>query len=134
MFPRTLRRFLPLALAVSMALTACGDDMGPIQPAGGLEITLSPIALSLAPGGIEEVDVNVIRSGAFDGDVTIQAIGLPAGVTAAPLTIAAVESFGTLTLEAGATATAGASTVTVTASGAAVDDATAELALTVAPG
>jgi hypothetical protein len=131
MMPRTFRRCLPLVLLVALASTACDDAAGPVDPAGGLEVTLAPIALSLAPGAIEEVSVNVIRSGEFDGEVTLRVLGLPAGVTAAPLTIPANESFGTITLEATATATAGASTVTVTASGASVDDASAELALTV---
>jgi len=131
MLPRTLRRTFPLALLVALATAACDDETGPIEPDGGLEITLAPIALSLTPGSIEEVSVNVIRSGEFDGEVTIQVLGLPAGVTAAPLSIPAGDSFGTLTLEVTATAAAGASTVTVTASGASVDAASAELALTV---
>ena len=130
----TVRRCLPLVLLLALASTACDDATGPIQPAGDLEITLAPIALSLQPGGTAGVEVNVIRSGDFAGDVTVRVTGLPAGVTAAPLTIPAPDRFGTLRLEAALSAGAGASTVSVTASGASVDDAAADQALTVGGG
>jgi uncharacterized membrane protein len=122
-----------MALAVAVAASACDDDDDALT-AGAVEITLSPISLTLAAGASEDVTVNVVRTGAFDGDVTLEASGLPEGVTVQSATVSAAETSGTLTFVADATAADADTTVTVTASGGSIEDATAELSLTVGAG
>lgn len=124
------RRLLPLTLVATIWGTGCDADTA--QP-GGFEITLAPISLTLATGASADVEVNIVRIGTFNGLVTVEASGLPAGVTAAPLTVPSDDDFGTLTFTAASTAESAAATVTVTAT-ASVDEATAQLALTVTAG
>jgi hypothetical protein len=118
-----------LALTLTTTIWGAGCDADTAQP-GGLEITLAPISLTLAPGASADVEVNIVRIGTFDGQVAVHASNLPAGVTSAPLTVLADADFGTLTFTAASTAGGAAATVTVTAT-ASVDEASAQLALTV---
>jgi hypothetical protein len=57
-------------------------------------------AASLPVGGTRPIDLLVVRREGFAGDVLIEAEGLPAGVSAPPLTIPAKANRGTLVLTA----------------------------------
>jgi hypothetical protein len=54
----------------------------------------------LRKGGVAPIRVNVFRKDGFDGDVRIEAEGLPPGVHSVPATIASDENFATLVLVA----------------------------------
>src|SRR6185312_6604307 len=61
----------------------------------------TPDALSLLRGKSVTVRVNLERVGTFAGPVEVTAANLPPGVTCKPITIAANQTSGTLTLQAG---------------------------------
>lgn len=67
----------------------------------------------LRKGGTELIDVMVFRTEGFDGEVTVSVDGLPAGVTAAPVTIAAGQFVGSFVLAAAEDAPESMSLVTV---------------------
>jgi hypothetical protein len=67
------------------------------------------------------VTVTITRIGGFSGSVTVSASGLPANVSAPPITIAAGDTTGTLSLTAASTAAAVSNAnVTVTGTGSGV--------------
>lgn len=67
----------------------------------------------LRKGGAELIDVMVFRTEGFDGEVTVSVDGLPAGVTAAPVTIGAGQFVGAIVLAAAEDAPESMSLVTV---------------------
>src|SRR3954466_8286013 len=96
---------LPLLALVAGASGCTGDDAslcsGPecaTDPtaSGGFELTGSS-AVALVQGGTVDLDVTITRSG-FDGPVNATASGLPAGVAATPLVIAAGATSGKVSL------------------------------------
>ncbi|MGC8643257.1 MAG: hypothetical protein ACP5XB_25645 [Isosphaeraceae bacterium] len=74
-----------------------------VRPA---EITLSTAAVEVKPGGTAEVKGKVVRNGAFKEPVTVRLSGLPAGLTADPVTVAPTSSDFTLKIQADAQAAA----------------------------
>jgi hypothetical protein len=94
-------------------------------------LTTSPSSVSLSPGETATVSVVVSRSGGFTGEVvaSLDASGLPAGVTAPSVTIPSTSTTGMLTLTASATAAAASGTVTVRGKAAGLDDRTTALSL-----
>lgn len=133
MRPPRFLRLLPLALATTVVAVACGDDEDTLGP-GDLAITVSPTSLTLDAGTSEDVQVNVVRSGSFSGNVSLSADGLPAGVTAQTTTVLPAEGSGDLTFVADETAEAATATVTIRATGTGVSEATTQLTLTVVEG
>ncbi len=95
--------------------TGTGSDGGGV--AATLTATTSP-SIALAAGGTASLGVTIARGG-WDGDVSVQATGLPSGITAASITIAKGATTGTLALHASADAKAG--DLTVDASGDGLD-------------
>lgn len=77
------------------------------------EVEAGPEAADLSPGGSVEVNITVRRLGSFAGPVAITAANLPAGVTAAPLTLAPNQDKGKLKLTASADARSGSVQVRV---------------------
>ena len=67
------------------------------------------------PGGAEAFELYVHRTDGFTGPVTVTASGLPAGVTAKPLTIGAAARWGTLVLSVAPDAAPATGAFTVTA-------------------
>jgi hypothetical protein len=55
-------------------------------------LDLAAPGLEIKPGAIVELKGKVVRKGAFDGPVTVKINGLPAGLKADPVTVAANES------------------------------------------
>jgi len=104
---------LPLVIAASVTAAGCGSD-GSVGP-GELQVAPAHTALTLAAGATTELGVTIARGGGFDGAVTLDAEGLPAGVTVQGATIAADETTGVLTFAADPTAPSDTATVTITA-------------------
>jgi hypothetical protein len=75
-------------------------------------------------GGTQAYDVYVQRIDGYTGAVTITAAGLPAGVTAQPLTIGPAARWGVLVLTVQPTATAFTGTISLTATGTTPDGKT----------
>ena len=73
--------------------------------------------LSIPAGGSAKLQVVVLRLGGWKGPVTITAGDLPAGVTAAPTTIAAGKPVAQLTLKAGPKTPPGLSLIRLSATG-----------------
>ena len=102
-----------LLLAAAFSLTACDGATG---NAGSFQIGVSPSAINIAQGASASVTLTLLRSGGFDGVVSIAISGSPNGVSA---TMDPPQFSGTTTdvrvdLTAAATATLGTSTVTIT--------------------
>jgi len=99
-----------LALAASLVFTACGGggDGAPIdatQPENSaFTLTLSADKALVLQGDSATLTVQLQRKGSFDGAVAVALAGLPAGVTAAPVTIAAGATSATVTVTAAGTA------------------------------
>lgn len=134
--PAVLRRISGLTLLAT--LVACGSsspsEPGPPPPppqTPAFTMALGATTLAALQGETAQLTVTVVRSGGFAGAVNVTAEGLPAGATAAPITIAAGSTTGQLSIVLAAGATLGNSTVTVRGTGAGLDPRTATVALTV---
>ena len=125
-----VRRLVTAMIAATTLVACSGGDDG-TEPTPEINIALSSPTLSIVQGGNGTVTVTLTRSGGFTGDITIAVEGLPANVTAAPLTVASTATSGVLTLTAAATASAATTNLTVRATGSGVTAKTAPLALTV---
>src|SRR5688572_1931623 len=104
-----------LLVAAAFSLTACD---GPTENSGSFQIGVSPPVINIAQGGSASVTITLLRSGGFDGVVSLVIAGSPNGVSA---TMDPPQFSGTTTdvrvdLTAAATATLGTSTVTITGS------------------
>jgi len=124
-----------ILLALSaLGLSACsggdGGSTGP-GPGGSFTLSLATGTIPINQGSAADVTVNVVRGGGFAGAVNITVQGLPAGVSAAALSIPGGSASGTLTLTAAANATAGSATITVRGTATGVDAASATAFLTV---
>lgn len=118
MTPKILARALALCGLVSLA--ACGGGSpapAPEQnqgtppapapapaPTGGFTLTLSTDRALVIQGRTAELTASVTRHGSFDGAVLVELKGLPAGVSAAPVLIAAGATSARVTLAARADA------------------------------
>jgi hypothetical protein len=125
------------ALLASLFLAACGGSE-PTDPGGNnggqtpsISLAVGSPTLTLAQGGTGQVAVTITRSGGFTGAVTVSVEGLPAGITAQPLSLGSTQTSGVLQVVAAGTATAGSAALTVRATGTGVSAQTATVALTV---
>src|SRR5690606_14023701 len=98
-------------LALCAALGACGFDGGGGGPDGGarpgVELTAGEGAIRLRAGGSAVVLVTLERTGGWEGDLVLEASGLPGGVVANPVTLPAGTSEAVITLNATASAQQG---------------------------
>lgn len=132
-----------LGLPVGLGLGACSDpapaelpgpDAGTIpdpEPAA-LELLPAALGLPVVQGRTATLDLVVRRDARVVGAVTITASGLPAGVTADPLTLAEGVLTGALTLRATATAPHSLPTAVTLRATAGADAAMATVDVTVA--
>ena len=81
------------------------------------EVEAGPEAADLSPGGSVEVNVTVRRLGGFAGPVEITTADLPAGLTAAPLTLAPNQDKGKLKITASAEARSGSGQIRIVGKG-----------------
>jgi hypothetical protein len=104
-------------------------------PAPDFTLAVIPPSLTVQQGQSQTAEVQITRSGGFDGAVTLAAEGLPSGVTAAFAPAAPTSNTSTLTLTAAAGAAVGTANLAVkgTAAGISGERSTA-LALTVTQG
>ena len=102
-------------------------------PTPGITVTSGAATANVAQGQSTTVGVSLARTGGFDGNVTLSAEGLPAGVTATfdPVILAGSQTASTLTLAATEATPVGNHTITITGSGTGVDPKTATVTLTV---
>jgi Bacterial pre-peptidase C-terminal domain len=94
------------------------DLIGPILAVGEpapLTLSMATPSLNLPGGATAEIRVTVTRRGEAKGPVTVTATGLPAGVTAEPLTIPEGASEGMLVLKSAPDAASASGTLLVTA-------------------
>lgn len=117
------------------AFVACGSDASSPDAGGSLGLAAPSSTVRIPREQTTEVPLTLTRGGVA-GDVVVEVTGLPAGVAAAPLTIAAGTDAGTLALTADATTELTATaTLTLTATaGAATGDADLSVLLTGRPG
>jgi hypothetical protein len=91
----------------------------PQQPPPAPGVTTPPATLlwgaNLRPGGVLPISVMAFRSGGFAGDITLDATGLPPGVTCPPVMMSAGTSVATLLLVADEKAAPWAGPVCITA-------------------
>jgi subtilase family serine protease len=92
-------------------------------------LSASPSSVSVTQGGSSTSAITVTDVGGFSGSVTLQATGLPSGVTAS-FSPNPTSSTSTLTLTATSTATTGTATVTITGTSGSLT-ATTTISLTV---
>jgi uncharacterized delta-60 repeat protein len=97
---------------------AAADAEASTTDAGPLSLSLSPAVVHLLRGQAAALAVTVDREG-YAGDLHVELQGLPTGVTATGLTIAAGSSIGTLALSATTSATLGPAPLTVGSTGSA---------------
>lgn len=126
---RSFRSVFPAATLVAFLLTGCGGSS--TSAGGSFTLTLSSGTLIITQGASGVVTVTIVRDGDFAGAITITVEGLPTGVTADALTIAAGGTSGQLTLAGALAAALGNTDLTVRGSGSGVADRTATLELTV---
>ena len=102
-------------------------------PAPAITLAVGSSTGTIVQGATTNIPVTVTRTNGFTGAITVTAEGLPSGVTASPLSIAAGATTGTLVLTATAAAapTTTPASVVVRASGTGVTSQTATVALTV---
>src|SRR5690606_22837805 len=89
-----------------------------------LSIAVAPDTVDLTRGATATATVNVTRGGGFEGAVAVGREGLPAGVTASTLTVAAGANSGQVALTATASAAQGVHAVTARGTGEGVSAAT----------
>ncbi len=85
---------------------------GPMQP----NVAQQPDALHLRQGGNQHLDVYAARRDGFNGEITVAAEGLPAGVTSAPVTIGPGQVYAPIIFSAADNAPVGVGAVKITGS------------------
>jgi hypothetical protein len=126
MYLRPLR-VASLAALVSAVLVSCsGGDSGPTDPGEtpSFSLTVNPTTILIDQGASGTLTVTIARAGGFSGSVQVTAEDLPPGVTAAPLSVAAGSTSGSLVLSAATDAMVGQGSFTVRGAGSGVDPAT----------
>ena len=127
-----------MATALSAALlVGCGGDGGGgdggTGPASGIEVSLDPGSLTLAPGASGTATVTVRRSGGASGSVELELTGAPNGVTASfePRRLRGDAETSTLTVAVGDGVAEGEYSLQVRASGTEVGEESKRLSLAV---
>ncbi len=132
----------PTAAPGTSTITVTASGSGVTAQQTTVTLTVPTPAITLVAGAntativqsaTTTIPVTVTRTNGFTGPIDVAVTGLPAGITAGPLSIADGATTGTLTLTASAAAVASATPVniTLTASGTGVTAQTATVALTV---
>lgn len=121
-FYRTSLKWTYLALCPILAFTpGCGGGAsgsgGAPQLMPDFSITLQPPSVAVALGTSQNLSIQLTPLHGFAGQVSVTVVGLPAGVSAAPLTITVSTSSatGTLQLTADVTAPIGSASATLQA-------------------
>lgn len=127
------------ALPLVAALVACGSDPSgpaptpppppPATPAFTLALTGG--AVTILQGETATLGVSVTRSGGFTGAVTVSVEGLPAGATAAPVTIAGSATTGQVTITTTGAVVVGTASLTLRGTGTGVEPRTIAVGLTI---
>ena len=127
--PGTLPTLAGVAL---LALAGCNDNNNDIvDPDPSFEMSVEPDSVTLLPGEMTTLDVEIERTGGFDGTVDVMVEDLPEGVTAEDTSIGSAATSATVTLEADAEAPEGAATAQVRGTGTGVDDQVETVQVTV---
>ena len=112
---------------VSLALTLTA------APTPAISLTSTPVAVSIVAGSNGITAIGISRLGGFTGDVTLEVLGLPLGVTrvfsANPVNAAGNSS--TLTIATSGAAVAGIYNLTVRGTGTGISEATTTVAVTI---
>ncbi|WP_027480655.1 hypothetical protein [Deinococcus pimensis] len=95
---------------LTASLVACGGGApaptpnpgggDPTPTPGAFDLSVSTARLPVLTGGSATLTVNVTRQSGFTGPVTVALQGLPAGASAAPVTVAADQTSATMTVSA----------------------------------
>lgn len=120
--------------AVGAGLLACGGSGDTSHSSGGsISLTLGSHSGSVPAGGMAQVSASILRSGGYNGDVTIVVEGVPAGVTgtATAIETTAATTTATIVIAAQASTTPGSYPLTVRVMGTGISDATSEFTLAV---
>jgi subtilase family serine protease len=104
-----------------------------VTPIAGFSLTASPSSLTLVQGTNGTSIITVVPIGAFTGNVTLSASGMPSGVTAS-FNPGNTATTSTLTLTASSTATLGTATVSISGtSGSLTNTATVSVTVNAVP-
>lgn len=103
-----------------------------VAPVPDFSLALVPDTLSVTRGTSGSVTVNLTRQNGFTGEATVSLANPPAGVSAAPVTLAPGDSSAALTLNVSGSAALGSQTLTVQGTGLGLTR-TAALSLSVTP-
>lgn len=112
---RVFHRWLLLLSCVACSVTSCTKQS---SASGDFSLSVAPTSIALNAGGVtQQVIVTVTAINSFSSSVAIAVSGLPAGVTAAPVSVTVAPGASqAITLTASASAAAGTSTITLTGS------------------
>ena len=112
---RVFHRWLLLLSCVACSVTSCTKQS---SASGDFSLSVAPTSIALNAGGVtQQVIVTVTAINTFSSSVAIAVSGLPAGVTAAPVSVTVAPGASqTITLTASASAAAGTTTITLTGS------------------
>ena len=112
---RVFHRWLLLLSCVACSVTSCTKQS---SASGDFSLSVAPTSIALNAGGVtQQVIVTVTAINTFSSSVAIAVSGLPAGVTAAPVSVTVAPGASqAITLTASASAAAGTSTITLTGS------------------
>ncbi|MDB4979785.1 MAG: toxin [Myxococcales bacterium] len=94
-----------------------GNEGGTPNDSGASHLSVKPTSLVLRRGGSADLTVDLARGAELTGTVTARLSGLPAGVAAAPATLAPAATTAIVHLTALASATLGPATITLDADG-----------------
>jgi len=112
---RVFNRWLLLLSCVACSVTSCTKQS---SASGDFSLSVAPTSIALNAGGVtQQVIVTVTAINSFSSSVAMAVSGLPAGVTAAPVSVTVAPGASqAITLTASASAAAGTSTITLTGS------------------
>ncbi len=112
---RIFSRWLLLLSCVACSVTSCSKQS---SASGDFSLSAAPATISLTAGGAtQQVTVTVTAINSFSSPVAVAISGLPAGVTAVPVSLSVSPGGSqTITLTAAASAAAGTSAITLTGS------------------
>lgn len=131
------RRLVTILLTAlpTVALAGCGPSGDGTGPSPGFELAVGSPSLTVSVGSAVVNAVTVTRAEGFEGAVTVTIDGLPAGVVAAPVTIAPGATSAAFTLTATGSAAIGTSDATVraVAAGAVARSTTVQVTVKLAP-
>lgn len=123
----------PASHALSLAATSPGMTGGSypaqVEVVSPFTLSASPSPVELPINGSASLAIGVSRVSGFTGPVTVRLSGLPAGVSAAPASLAIGGASGTFTLSAATGATPGVTTILLSGTAATATQATRGITL-----